>query len=584
MKKNSNFSVKKFNEEKGNYQNGESSLSYDPIKSENIDYEEWTKFMAYYRYYIDEFACDMLGLRLYPFQRVILRGMARYQNSMFIACRGLGKSYLTAIFFICMGILYPGIKLGIASGMGQQARNVIIQKIKGELAKNENIAREIQFPIKTGADDCVVTLKNGSEIRAITLAQDKGGDSARSWRFNIILGDEARLIKDDIIEEILIPMTKTKRQYAIYHNQPEKGKMIFLSSAHLKISPLYKRFMYHYKKMSEGSKDYFVSCLPYQVGVQAGIFEEDDILKEKEKPTMTLDKFLYEYCGQFVGSNGDSYYPYDLTNPSRVLENCELEQPSKSKSQYIIVHDVAVSKASNSDNACTHVIKLKQKSDGTYYKDIVYTRTHNGLSLPKQMEFLRHLYHLKFPNAIKIVIDMRGNGEPLPSLFYSAWEYKNPTTGKVTEYPPLVLDDDDEGKRINGAESILRGITATNVSNNKMYTYMKTCFENNTLRLLVESTDMDENFKNKTISMEEYQCYIQTDLLISELSNIKQDMTKNGNIVYERIVEKQKRDRATSLAYGLSIVQEMEILNKKNNKHSNIDWSNVPMFVSSLKF
>ena len=52
-----------------------------------------------------------------------------------------------------MGILYPGIKLGIASGMGQQARNVIIQKIKGELSKNPEIAREIQFPIKTGADD-----------------------------------------------------------------------------------------------------------------------------------------------------------------------------------------------------------------------------------------------------------------------------------------------------------------------------------------------------------------------------------------------------------------------------------------------
>lgn len=456
--------------------------------------------------------------------------------------------------------------------MGQQARNVIIQKIKGELAKNENIAREIQFPIKTGADDCVVNLKNGSEIRAITLAQDKGGDSARSWRFNIILGDEARLIKDDIIEEILIPMTKTKRQYAIYHNQPEKGKMIFLSSAHLKISPLYKRFMYHYQKMMEGSKDYFVSCLPYQVGVQAGIFEEDDILKEKEKPTMTMDKFLYEYCGQFVGSNGDSYYPYDITNPSRMLENCELEQPSGSKSQYIIVHDVAVSKANNSDNACTHVIKLKPRTDGNYYKEVVYTQTHNGLSLPKQMEFLRVLYHLKFPNAIKIVIDMRGNGEPLPSLFYSAWEYKNPLTGKIKEYSPLVLDNDDEGKNIENAKPILRGITATNVSNNKMYTYMKTCFENCTLKLLVESTDMDDKFKNKEISLDEFQSYVQTDLLITELSNIKQDVTKSGNIVYERIVEKQKRDRATSLAYGLSIVQEMEEENRlKNKKKSNFD-------------
>ena len=570
MAKVKNFSVKKMNEREGNDKNFENSLSYDPIKEENIDYEEWSKFISYYRYYIDEFAINMLGLRLYPFQRIILRGMARYQNSMFIACRGLGKSYLTAVFFICMGILYPGIKLGIASGMGQQARNVIIQKIKGELAKNESIAREIQFPIKTGADDCVVNLKNGSEIRAITLAQDKGGDSARSWRFNIILGDEARLIKDDIIEEILIPMTKTKRQSAIYHNQPEKGKMIFLSSAHLKISPLYRRFMFHYEKMMEGSKDYFVSCLPYQVGVQAGIFEEDDILKEKEKPTMTLDKFLYEYCGQFVGSSGDSYYPYDLTNPCRTLENCEPHQPIKCKSEYIIVHDVAISKANNSDNACTHVIKIKERVNGTYYKEVIYTKTHNGLSLPKQMEFLRELYHLKFPNAIKIVIDMRGNGEPLPSLFYSAWEYKNPTTSIITEYPPLVLDNDEDGKKIKNAVPMLRGVTATNISNNKMYTYMKASFEDGTLRLLQQSTDMDEKFNNKEMSTEEYQFYIQKDLLISELSNIKQDMTKNDNIVYVRIVEKQKRDRATSLAYGLSVIQEMEEENMKNNNQYDV--------------
>ena len=462
-----------------------------------------------------------------------------------------------------MGILYPGIKLGIASGMGQQARNVIIQKIKGELSKNPEIAREIQFPIKTGADDCVVTLKNGSEIRAITLAQDKGGDSARSWRFNIILGDEARLIKDDIIEGILIPMTKTKRQSAIYWNQPEKGKIIFLSSAHLKISDLYKRFMYHYNKMIEGSKDYFVCCLPYQVGVQSGIFEEDDILKEKEKPTMTLDKFLYEYCGIFVGSNGESYYPYDLTNPSRVLENCELSQPKRSKSEYIIVHDVAISKANNSDNANTHVIKLKPRKDGLYYKELVYSKSHNGISLPKQMEFLRKLYHLHFPNAIKIVIDMRGNGEALPSLFYSPWEYKD-NSGQVIEYPPLILDDDEEGKRIKGSIPILKGITATNALNNTMYTYMRTCFENKTLRLLLQSTDMDEKFKNGELSKEELECFVNTDLLITELSNIKQDTTNNNNVVYERIVKSQKRDRATSLAYGLSVIQSMELYNIKN--------------------
>ena len=254
MASHKNFSQNSRKIKDGSYDNFEHSASYSPKKEENINIDEWVKFISYYRYYIDEFATEILKLKLYPFQCLILRAMARYQNSMFIACRGLGKSYLTAVYFICISILYPQIKLGIASGQGQQARNVIIQKIKGELIKNENIAREIQFPIKTGADDCVVTFKNGSEIRAISLAQNQGGEGARSWRFSMILIDEARLVKDEITEGILIPMTKTKRQAAIYHNKPEKGKVIFISSAYLKTSDLYKRFKF--QGNDRGSKDY----------------------------------------------------------------------------------------------------------------------------------------------------------------------------------------------------------------------------------------------------------------------------------------------------------------------------------------
>ena len=99
------------------------------------------------------------------------------------------KSWIVALFYICSSILYGNLKCGISSGNSQQARNVVIQKIKGELSKNEAIAREINFPIRTGADDCYCEFKNGSEIRAITLAQDRGGDSARSWRFNYLLVD-----------------------------------------------------------------------------------------------------------------------------------------------------------------------------------------------------------------------------------------------------------------------------------------------------------------------------------------------------------------------------------------------------------
>lgn len=552
----------------------DSTYSNDPINEVSIDYEAWTEFFSYYRYYIDEFAIDILGVDLFPFQRVILRAMGRGQFSVLIACRGIGKSWIVALFYICVSILYPNVKCGIASGNSQQARNVIIQKIKGELSKNETIAREINFPIRTGADDCYCEFKNGSEIRAITLAQDRGGDSARSWRFNYLLVDEARLVKDDIIETILIPMTKTKRQNALKWKQNEKGKVIFISSAYLKTSGLYKRFKYHFEQMVSGNQNYVAMCFPYQVGIQAGLFDADDIEQERAKPTMTSDKFAYEYEGVFVGSSGESYYPYELTMPCRILEHCELEQPKKSDSIYVITHDVAVSTAKNSDNACTHVIKLKLRPNGTYTKSCVYIKVVNGLPLEKQRDYLRELIHLKFPNCKKLVIDERGAGNGLPRMFYEAWEYTDPKTKVTVEYPPLIKDNDEEGFLLDNALPMIRAINATNDFNTTYYPYMKSCFEDRTLQLLVASDEVDAQYKSGEITPEEYAQYIEHDTLQSELSNIKQDYSESGNLQYIRIVKTKKRDRATSLFYGLSVISEWELENRQNlysNKNAGYD-------------
>lgn len=552
----------------------DSTYSNDPINEVSIDYEAWTEFFSYYRYYIDEFAIDILGVDLFPFQRVILRAMGRGQFSVLIACRGIGKSWIVALFYICVSILYPNVKCGIASGNSQQARNVIIQKIKGELSKNETIAREINFPIRTGADDCYCEFKNGSEIRAITLAQDRGGDSARSWRFNYLLVDEARLVKDDIIETILIPMTKTKRQNALKWKQNEKGKVIFISSAYLKTSGLYKRFKYHFEQMVSGNQNYVAMCFPYQVGIQAGLFDADDIEQERAKPTMTSDKFAYEYEGVFVGSSGEIYYPYELTMPCRILEHCELEQPKKSDSIYLITHDVAVSTAKNSDNACTHVIKLKLRPNGTYTKSAVYIKVVNGLPLEKQRDYLRELIHLKFPNCKKLVIDERGAGNGLPRMFYESWEYTDPKTKVTVEYPPLIKDNDEEGFLLDNAIPMIRAINATNDFNTTYYPYMKSCFEDRTLQLLVASDEVDALYKSGEITPEEYAQYIEHDTLQSELSNIKQEYSESGNLQYNRIVKTKKRDRATSLFYGLSVISEWELENRQNlysNKNAGYD-------------
>ena len=571
-----NFSKRRRAEADWDLYNTDSPLSYDPIKSEKIDYEEWTRFLSYYRYYIDKFATDILGVNLFPFQRLIMRAMARYPNVMLICCRGIGKSWLCGLFMVCMAILYPGMAIGIVSGNGNQARMVVKQKIEGELIKNENIKREIAS-IKTSMDDCIVSFKNGSSIRAITLGLSQKGDSARGWRFQLVLVDEARLVKDTTLTEVIRPMIKTPRQNAIdlhdrYPENPiETGRMIYISSAWLKTCDLYQKFLNFYHSMINGDTHYFVASLDYKVGVDAGLFSQEEIDIERDSPDMTLDKFAYEYEGVFVGSSNDSYYPYSLTNKCRVLDRCELAQPKKCQFDYIITHDVAVSTKSGSDNSCTHVIKLVPKANGTFDKLVVYTKTMNGASLKEQRDLLRELCHIKFPNTEKIVIDVRSAGQGLLSLLEEPWSYRN-DKGEVEEYPPLIQDNDDETMRVlPNAEPIIRGIQATAEFNSTYYPYMKSCFEDQSLKLLVDSNETDEFYKSGKYTAEEQVMHVEHDNLVQELSNIKRTFGQNGSILYDRIVKKAKRDRATSLMYGLSVVFEYEKQGKADVGRTEVD-------------
>lgn len=377
--------------------------------------------------------------------------------------------------------------------------------------------------------------------------------------------DEARLVLDKTVEEILVPMTKTKRQNIIdmSFRYPEKdikesGKMIFISSAYLKTCDLYKRFLHHYNMMTTGSDKYFVASLDYRVGVDAGIFEIDDIMDEKNKPTMTKDSFTYEYEGIFVGSSNDSYYPYELTSECRILEKCELKEPKNNTYPYLITHDVAVSGKTNSDNACTHVIKLIPRANGTFYKEVVYTKTMNGVSLREQRDFLRELMHIRFPSTIKLVIDGQSAGEGLLSLLEEPWKTVN-NKGEDVQYPPLICDDDDDASLLlPDALPMIRAIRASNEFNTSFYPYMKSCCEDKSLRLLTDSHAVDDSYKNGDMSAEEFYLHVEHDNLIEELSNIKQNISQQNKIIYDRIVKKNKRDRATSLMYGLSVVYEYE--------------------------
>lgn len=125
--------------------------------------------------------------------------------------------------------------------------------------------------------------------------------ATKQWRFQLVLVDEARLVRDSTLTEVIRPMIKTPRQNAIdLHDRfpddvpIERGRMIYISSAWLKTCDLYQKFLNFYYAMTNGDKHFFVASLDYKVGIDAGLFSQEEIDLERESPDMTLDKFAYE--------------------------------------------------------------------------------------------------------------------------------------------------------------------------------------------------------------------------------------------------------------------------------------------------
>lgn len=78
----------------------------------------WT---AYYRANPHRFAKDYLHLDLKLFQKILIVMMNISTVFTFIGTRGIGKSFLSAVFCVIRCILYPGTKICIASGTRGQA-------------------------------------------------------------------------------------------------------------------------------------------------------------------------------------------------------------------------------------------------------------------------------------------------------------------------------------------------------------------------------------------------------------------------------------------------------------------------------
>ena len=225
-------------------------------------------------------------------------------NFMLIASRGIGKTWLSALYCVVICILRPGTKIVACSGVKSQGV-AIIEKIDKEFLKaygwgSANLRNEISF-ISTGVNNAGVEFKNGSFIKIVT-----SNSNARSNRANLILVDEFRMVDPDVINTVLRRFLTAPRHPGYldnpkYAHLAERNMEMYLSSAWYKSHWSYEKFKSYFANMLDTSKKYFVCCLGYQLAIKEGLLSREQIMDEKMEADFDEIAFSIEMESIFYG-------------------------------------------------------------------------------------------------------------------------------------------------------------------------------------------------------------------------------------------------------------------------------------------
>lgn len=537
------------------------------------------------------FVLDYLQIAIFPFQMILIYMMNLSDIFVFIATRGLGKTFLTAIFCVTRCILYPGTKIILASGNKKQAGEVI-SKI-AELRHNSCALDKEIDELKQSLDNQICTFKNGSFIKATT-----SGDGARGARGNVLIVDEFRLVKEKDVNMVLKPMLTSPRRPGYLSLEPwksmskkdpniyEPNKELYLSSAYYRSSWVWDKFSNTVMNMCEGKKQ-FTCAIPYICSIDHGILLRDKV--EQDRRDLGEVSFLMEYCCIFYGESEHAYFKSDELNICRVLNKAfmpldsweyrdeetrkkMMKQMPKVKGEFrIIGADIAIEEGKQNDNSIYTLMRLIPDGD-RFIREVVYMESHNGVDPEPQAIRLKQLFY-DF-EADKMIVDVNGNGgQVLTTLQQSQYDEERDVHYEKFQ----VYNKNGEVDFELGEEGlpVIYAVKANEKINNDMALSLKKCISNKTLRLLIDDVTarhdhaneqkfiLDGNYASRILLP-----YLELTHMIHETINLEYEFGRYGNVrLYE--VGKNRKDRYSSLAYTNLLADSIELDEiKKSNKET----------------
>lgn len=547
---------------------------------------EGTKLWAsFYRANFHRFAEDYLGIKLKLFQMFLLFLMNHFLFFMYLAARGQGKSFIIAVYCVCRCILYPNSKILISSGVKNQAKLIITQKIKELERLFPNVRREIKT-IKDSNQECMVEFHNTSTITAVV-----SNDNSRGYRGNILILDEFRLIKESVIKTVLQPFLNVVRQPP-YLNNPKYAHLtednveIYISSAWYKHHWMYEKFNAFKNAMLKGA-EYFVCGLPFQLSVAENLMPQKRVDQLRNSDDFDEISWLMEMDCLFFGENGKAFFKLAWFENCRKLvkawmprkneEFLKGNKKERSKKYFpkqageirLVAMDIAMMEGTTNDQSVITLMRLLPNGDH-YIRQVPYIETMSGAHSETQAIRLKQIFY-DFEGDY-VVMDTAGNGiavyDDCAKVLYDEM--------RDEEYPAWSAMNDEAMKNralSNSALPIIYSIKANgNNINHYVAMYLKDALEKRRIELLINNTDgkeylvEKENFDNLKVEeqVELLKPYNQTTAMINETINLESDTS--GGYVKLKEASGKRKDRYSSIGYANYYARILEMQNMREEQ------------------
>ena len=523
-------------------------------------------YIAYPDLYLDTIKPVDSTMKLFFYQRIVLRAIMRFKEVYVVACRAFSKSFITILALILQCIFIPGTKRFICAPNKNQAAQIAKEKIyeiyeRWPLLRKEVIGGNISdTPGNFGKDYVTLKFRNGSQFDVVGAL-----DSQRGGRRHGGLIDEIRDHDEEPLNEVVLPLMNVSRRLPDNTVNPKEPNQqtICMTSAGVKTSFAYEKLLDMFENAIIDPYNSFVFGCDYRVPTMHGLLDRTYINKLKMSPSYNEESFAREYMSIWSGSSDESWFNYDKMTKYRKIKNPELRAINRHNSNEFYLLSVDVGRISDQTVVCVFRVNIIQdKYYATLVNIVVLGRTPETKPFSVQATDLKCL--IRDYNPREVVIDTNGLGVGLADEMIRV-HYDE--LGNLL--PAYGFTNDDVYKKIQPKDAIciLYGIKANGPLNSKIHGNAYSRISSGNCRFLIKEQEAKSALMSTKVGqkmtveqrVKRLLPHEMTTKLFEEMANLRLKRTgASMDIVLEQINPRFPKDKYSAFAYGMWRIKEME--------------------------